>query len=125
MTGRAAGFCAGAGAPGYARPAFGRGFGRGRGGWYQGGWFGGCGFRGGGRGWRNMFFETGLPGWARGGWSGEGAADPAFGPLPEAAAQMEALQSRAAALQSALDSVQRRLQELASARTSDDEGATR
>jgi len=59
MTGRAAGFCAGFGMPGYANPApgGGRGFGQGRG--FRGG--------GGGRGWRNQNFATGLPGWARGG----------------------------------------------------------
>lgn len=47
MTGRGAGFCAGFAAPGYANPA---GF--------------GCGF-GGGRGFRRMFYATGLPRWAR------------------------------------------------------------
>jgi len=39
MTGRAAGFCTGYGAPGYANPAAGRGgggFGRGRGGYARG-----------------------------------------------------------------------------------------
>ncbi len=60
-TGRAAGFCAGFGMPGYMNQVPGRGFGmgvgRGRGG-------AGC---GGGRGWRNMFHATGLPGWARDG----------------------------------------------------------
>ncbi|MBP7736900.1 MAG: DUF5320 domain-containing protein [Spirochaetes bacterium] len=56
MTGRGAGLCAGNGAPGYMNPACGRG--RGSGG-------GGRGF-GGGRGWRNMFYATGLPAWARG-----------------------------------------------------------
>ena len=54
MTGRAAGYCAGYSAPGYASPVGGRGFfgnGRGRG--------------GGGRGWRNRFYATGTPGWGR------------------------------------------------------------
>ena len=62
MTGRAAGYCARSGVPGYANPVhergFGMGFGRGRGAW-------GRGFGGGGRGWRNMFYATGLPGWMR------------------------------------------------------------
>jgi len=50
MTGRAAGFCAGYSAPGFANPIGGRGaFGRG----------------GGGRGWRNMYYATGMPGYAR------------------------------------------------------------
>jgi len=55
MTGRGAGFCSGAGAPGFVNRGFGGAFGgRGRGG-------GG----GGGRGWRNMFFATGMTGWQR------------------------------------------------------------
>ncbi len=56
MTGRGAGYCSGSGIPGYknAGMGHGRGFGGGR-----------C-FGGGGRGWRNMFYATGLPFWARG-----------------------------------------------------------
>jgi len=54
MTGRAAGWCAGFGMPGYANAMPGRGFGMGRG------------FGGGGRGgWRHRFYATGLPGWMR------------------------------------------------------------
>jgi len=67
MTGRAAGYCAGYGVPGYANPIPGRGFGYGgfgRGGGWGGG-FGRGGGRGGGRGWRNGFYATGQPGWAR------------------------------------------------------------
>ena len=53
MTGRAAGYCAGYPVPGFQNPMPGRGaFGRGIG-------------RGGGRGWRNMNYATGLPGGAR------------------------------------------------------------
>jgi len=50
LTGRGLGECAGYRGSGYA---FGRGYG------------GGYGFRGrgGGRGWRNRYYETGLPGW--------------------------------------------------------------
>jgi len=54
MTGRAAGFCTGYGIPGYANYAYGRGFracGRGR--------------SGGGRGYRNWYYRTGLTGWQR------------------------------------------------------------
>ncbi len=61
MTGRAAGFCAGYDVPGYMNPAFGRGFGGGRGRGYGRG-FG----MGGGRGWRHQYYATGLPGWNRG-----------------------------------------------------------
>ncbi len=61
MTGRGAGFCAGYDVPGYMNPAFGRGFGGGRGrGMGRG--FG----MGGGRGWRHQYYATGLPGWDRG-----------------------------------------------------------
>jgi len=49
MSGRAAGFCAGYGAPGYANPVGGGGFGG----------------RGGGRGRRNRYYATGQPGWSR------------------------------------------------------------
>jgi hypothetical protein len=48
-SGRAAGFCSGSDVPGYANQASGRG----------------CGF-GGGRGWRNRFYATGIPGRMRG-----------------------------------------------------------
>ena len=50
MTGRAAGYCAGFGVPGFANPVGFRAFG--------GGW-------GRGRGWRRMYYATGIPGWAR------------------------------------------------------------
>ncbi len=62
MTGRAAGFCSGAGVPGFMNPSFGGGrglgFGRGRGFWSRG-------FGGGGFGRRNRYFATGLPAWGR------------------------------------------------------------
>ncbi len=56
MTGRAAGYCAGYGVPGYTNSIAGRGFGF---------WGGGRGFFGRGRGHRNWFYATGLPFWAR------------------------------------------------------------
>ncbi len=63
MTGRAAGYCAGYSAPGYANPVRGRGFsGYGRGGGFNGY---GRGLGGGGRGWRNRYYATGMPYWAR------------------------------------------------------------
>ncbi|MDD4103238.1 MAG: DUF5320 domain-containing protein [Kiritimatiellae bacterium] len=96
MTGRAAGYCACNGAPGYMNPAggrFGGGFGRGRGG------MGGGGF---GRGCKNMFFATGLPGWARfGGAAAAGAAD-----------EKQALAGQADALRAQLDGIQKRLEQL-------------
>jgi hypothetical protein len=102
-SGRAAGYCAGFGMPGYANPipgrGFGMGFGRGRGG-------GGRGFGGGGRGWRHMFYATGLPGWAR----FSGVAAPYQPPDPEA--EKQALNSQAEALQSELDLIKKRLSEI-------------
>ena len=105
MTGRAAGFCAGFGMPGYANPApgqnFGMGFGRGRG-------FGGRG-GGGGRGWRNMFYATGLPGWLRsGGWGA-----PPFYAAPTPTAERDYLKGVAESLQGQLDEIKKRLDDLA------------
>lgn len=64
MSGRRAGFCSGFPVAGFMNSPFG---------------FGGFGFRGRGRGWRHMFWATGMPGWARG-------FHPGFSPLfnPEA-----------------------------------------
>lgn len=118
MTGRAAGYCAGYGAPGFMNPGPGRGFwGRGRG-------FGGGGGRG--RGWRNMYWATGLPGWARAGWGpGYGAA---YGPPPAGAyaaqpyappvsreAELETLRSQADYFSGALEEIRKRIDELEAA----------
>jgi len=96
MTGRAAGYCAGYGMPGFANPAGGRGFGF----WGRGGG------RGGGRGFRSRFYATGLPGWMRGG---------AY-PMPYQQANPEmrrqALESQAQALQSELDLIKKEIAEL-------------
>jgi len=104
MTGRAAGLCAGSGMPGYANPApgqnFGMGFGRGRG-------FGGRGS--GGRGWRHMFYATGLPGWMR---FGRYAA-----PKPDPEMEKQALKNQAEVLQSELDFIKKRLGEIESGTT--------
>lgn len=89
MTGRALGYCAGYGAPG---------FGRGRGGGFG---------RGGGRGWRHRYYATGLPGWMRGGW---GAAAPVS--APPAATEKQWLENQAQTLQAQLDEVRQRLSEL-------------
>lgn len=100
MTGRAAGFCAGYNIPGYANPAFGRGYGMGRG----GGW--GRGMGGGGRGWRRQFYATGLPYWARfGGYPGYA---PEFTPEQE----RMALKAQADAMQAEMDAIRKRLAEL-------------
>jgi len=121
-TGRAAGFCAGYGMPGYMNPGVGgygaygggRGYGRGMG---MGRGFGGG--RGGGRGWRNMYYATGQPGWARGGYSPpEYYAEP----YPEAPTSRTRRQTRrdelaylkdeAAHLKGTLDDINSRIAEL-------------
>ncbi len=98
MTGRAAGYCAGFGQPDFANA--GPGFGRGRGGGMgRGAWCGG------GRGWRNMVYATGLPGWQRG-------AMPAATPTPEQ--QQNVLKAQAAALEQQLGVLQQQLAALKS-----------
>lgn len=116
MTGRAAGYCAGFGMPGFANVQ-GRGFGRGRG-------FGGLGGRGGGRGGygrRNRFYATGLTGWQR-----AAMGDPAFGgvvperapnavasaPTMSDAQQLADLRAQAEQFQDALDGIRERIEEL-------------
>lgn len=93
MTGRAAGYCAGFGMPGYANTGrgFGMGFGRGR---------------GSGRGRRNMFYATGLPGWMR-----FGGAAMSY-PKPDPEMEKQVLKNHAAALRTELDLIQERLSEM-------------
>ncbi len=89
-TGRAAGFCAGFDAPGYANASPGRGGGRG----------------GGGRGRRNMFYATGLPRWMR--FGGGPASIQAAAPDME----KEALMNQVDLLQAELASIKNRLNEI-------------
>lgn len=103
ITGRMAGYCAGYNVPGYMNNIPGRGFGMGFG---RGAGFGGRGGRGGGFGFRNRFFATGVPGWS---WYGGMAAfdqkaDPEF--------EKQALGNQAEILQSELDAIKKRLEEL-------------
>ncbi|HUT04580.1 MAG TPA: DUF5320 domain-containing protein [bacterium] len=105
MTGRAAGYCAGYGTPGYMNPVGGRGMG-----------FGG-GF-GRGRGWRNQFYATGLTGWQRaaagvpaGGAPGYGyAPPPGYAPTPEQ--ETGALKAQAEYLEKSLNEIRKRMEEL-------------
>ena len=105
-TGRAAGYCAGFGVPGYMNPGPGMGLGMG------GGW------RGGGRGWRHMYYATGLPGWMRSGQPWPWAAPTAYAPPGYAAAgpdpqqERDALKAQAEWLQEQLDGINRRMSEL-------------
>ncbi len=104
MTGRGAGYCSGVAAPGYTSAGYGRGFGLGRANW-----------GGGGRGWRNRYYATGVPGWAR-----YGAYPPPYavpGPYaePDPDLQKQALKNQADALQAELDLVKKRLSDLETA----------
>ena len=111
MTGRAAGYCAGYGMPGFANPIPGRGwgaYGRGFGNW------------GAGRGRRNRFYATGVPGWAWFGGApyGYGAQQFApgaqFSPAAQFGAQSELdyLKGQAEYLEDALDGIKNRIAEL-------------
>ncbi len=97
MIGHSAGYCAGFGMPGYANPAPGRSFGMGF------GWS---------RGWRHWFYATGLPGWMRfGGYAAPyGYLVPYQKPDPEM--EKQALKSQAEAMQSELDFIKKRLDEI-------------
>jgi len=90
MTGRRAGYCAGYGVPGYANPGLG-GLGLRRG------------WSGGGRGWRHMYYATGLPGWAR-----YGYGPPAVSKEQE----VQMLRGQADVLKQQLDAISQRLGEL-------------
>jgi hypothetical protein len=84
MTGRRAGYCAGYDEPGFANPAPRLSIRRG--------------FRGGGRGWRHIFYATGLPRWVRVG----------FAPQQET----EALKEQAGWLKDQLDAINKRIEEI-------------
>jgi hypothetical protein len=102
MTGHRAGYCAGYGVPGYANPAFGRGFGMGFG-WGRGR---GRGFGVGGWGRRNWFSGAGYPGWpGYGGFAAPYAA-------PDAETEKQALKSEAQAVRAELEAIDKRLAEL-------------
>ena len=113
MTGRAAGFCAGYPAPGYANFVGGRGY---------GGWG-----RGGGRGRRNWYYATGIPGWARAAqdmpaW-GAGVNPYAYGGAPfapglTAQQELDGLKGQAEYLEDALDGIKKRIEELGSQKSS-------
>jgi len=99
MTGRAAGYCAGFGVPGFANPVMGRGFGRGH---------------GGGRGWRNWFYATGLPGWQRTayGYPAHGWGMPYLQTEFTKEEELNALKSQAEYFEDSLEGIKRRMAEL-------------
>ncbi|MCI0476271.1 MAG: DUF5320 domain-containing protein [Anaerolineales bacterium] len=84
-SGRRAGFCAGYGAPGFANPMPRRGLG----------------FRGGRRGFRHMFYATGLPGWQRFGYTP---------PTPQQ--ESDVLKAQAESLKQELDAINKRIADL-------------
>lgn len=88
MTGRRAGFCAGYGVPGFANP--------------PAPWCG-TGYRGGGYGWRNMYYLTGLPRWQRYPYP--------VSPVPSQE-EVETLKARANWLKDQLDAINKRIEEL-------------
>jgi hypothetical protein len=94
MMGRAAGFCAGFGVPGYMNPMPGYRMGGGRGGW-------------GGRGWRHMYYATGLPGWAR--WGGFHLVPPV---TPTAEEEVAVLKRQAEALKAEMEAINQRIEAL-------------
>ena len=108
MTGRAAGYCAGYGMPGFMN----RG---------PGGGFGGGG-RGRGRGWRNWFYATGVPGWQRAGWgwpafgfgwrAGGPAAPTVVGPTMAPEKELDMLRQQAEGFAGALEEIRQRINEL-------------
>lgn len=115
MTGRAAGFCAGSGVPGYANPVGGRGsFGRGVG--------------RGNRGRRNWYYATGQPGYARAAWGWPAWGQPRWGAVPAVGAapwgglagpqapsraeQVDFLSQQAGALEQQLEAIRASIAEL-------------
>lgn len=106
MTGRAAGYCAGYGLPGFMNGGPGWGAFGGRGGFWGG--------RGGGRGHRNWYWATGLTGWQRAAapmapWS-YGPQAPPYGPTRDQ--ELEMLRSQVKLMQDSLAGAQERIQEL-------------
>ena len=112
MTGRAAGYCAGYGVPGYMNPGPG-----------YGGYWGGRGRRG---GWRNWYRATGMPGYARAArgmpaYGGPTAAPYGYAPpqggygynpygSPEQ--ELDALKQQAEYMEQNLSDIRERIQEL-------------
>jgi len=106
MTGRAAGFCAGYGTPGYMNPIPGRGFGMGRG----RGFFGRGGGRGGGRGWAWGGMPYGAP-YAMPYAAGAPYATP-YATAPTKEQELEALKGQAEYFENAMGDIRKRLKEL-------------
>jgi len=110
MTGRAAGFCAGFGVPGYANPVGGRGYGMG---WGRGRGMG----RGRGFGWGRAGY--GVPAYG-------GAVNPyvyggaPFTPTVAPQQELDSLKGQAEYLEDSLDGIKKRIEELESQKSSKD-----
>jgi len=104
-TGRAAGYCAGFAAPGYANPILGRGFGF---------WGGGRGFVGRGRGHRHWYNATGLPFWLRqAAYASAPFAAPNYAaPTMSSEQELTYLKDQAEYLATSMDEIQQRISEL-------------
>jgi hypothetical protein len=106
-SGRAAGYCAGYGVPGYTNPAQGGGFG-------TGGWVG----HGGGHGWRHWYYATGQPGWMRGGRGGPGCwswHEPFFS-SPTREQEVEELKAQSEYFKDGLKAIEKRIEEIQASR---------
>lgn len=105
MTGRGAGYCTGYAVPVYGNPGMRAGL------WCRSG--------GGGRGWRNQYYATGLTGWQRaGGWQGQpyapGPAAGAYGPIVSREQQLEALKNQAEYMQATLEDIRKQIADMES-----------
>jgi hypothetical protein len=105
MTGRAAGY----NVPGYMNPIPGRP----GGGFWRGSQYG----RGGGRGWRNMYWATGLPGWMRyqpGAYGSPYAPSVAapYAPRPTAEMELNALEDQVKYMEEGIRAARERIEEL-------------
>ncbi len=111
MTGRAVGYCAGTGAPGYTSVGPGGGFrmgaGRGRG------------FGGGVRGWGNRWCAAGPQAAMRYGWAYGPYAYPADPPKPDPEWERGVLKGQAETLRRQLDRIEKRISEMEAAGTAD------
>ena len=105
MTGRAGGYCTGNPAPGFVRPAVGRGY-----------WG-----RVGGRGWRRWFHATGLPGWVRAKIGYPSSSGPGYHQTPQygefalamtAEQELDALRKQADFFQDELGKLNNRIEQL-------------
>jgi hypothetical protein len=114
MTGRAAGFCAGFGVPGYANPVGGRGMGMGWGRGFRGGGFG----RGRGFGWGRAGYGLPAYGGAVNPYAYGGAVNPyayggaPFAPATTAQQELDGLKGQAEYLEDSLDGIKKRIEEL-------------